>query len=153
MHGGKPLGGRICCCRGKVFKDLDTNKWSNIFTYHIQMSTAFYRYVYNRKYALVKNRTIPIATSPSRQQMNDCYSEWKRYLDEHNITTNNEPDPDGPIGVIDNPAFRSRCRIRNIEHNRSASTNPNSNVMSTNMRISRIIKYQQTQVPNIFAIY
>ena len=128
------------------------------------MSNAFYRYVYNRENVFKKNKTIPIATSPSLKDIEPCLVEWNKYLYRQNrnqqITTNynlnsniiSTQDP-SINNLASNPIYRGHCRVVNNEMNRKATSNSNSNIMSTNMRISNILKYQQTQVPNIFAIY
>jgi hypothetical protein len=125
------------------------------------MSTAFNRYIYNRTYTFQKNLTIPIATSPTREQINDCYYHWKVPT---TFTTYNVPSysrasaSSSSINTQNNvndswETTNWKCHISNNEQNKKAAYYPNSMPMSTNMRTAKILKYQQTQVPTIFAIY
>jgi hypothetical protein len=122
------------------------------------MSTAFYNYIYNRTYALKKNLTIPIATSPTRNQINECYDAWNvktNFTDYQLPAYENVESMDSTSENI-NVSWHTKkwkCQISNNEQNKKTVYYQNSMPMSTNMRTAQILKYQQTRVPTIFAIY
>ena len=118
------------------------------------MSTNFYKYIYgrqnynrfNRDVALVNECTLKNQEKSIEQQIEE-WREWERQYKENQENGFPEPPIPPPLNFEEGVAPPSLeevddCKRAYISLKKKASMNPNSNIMSTNMRTSYWLTHQ-----------
>ena len=124
------------------------------------MSTKFYKYVYGRQNYNRYNRDIMITnecTLKSQQQLIEL-REWQELEQLHRENPEEYPPPPPIPSLLEQqsenalPIDQLLCKQAYSRVVKKQATNPNSNIMSSNMRIGYWINHQH-RVPLITAYY
>lgn len=129
------------------------------------MSTKFYKYVYGRQNYDRYNRDVMLANDctiqsqiKSVEQQREEWREWRELERKHLEDPEDNPAPPLPPLIfnpgVPPPSLRDidRCKIAYSRLFKKEGMNPNSNIMSTNMRIGFWMNHQY-RVPQITAYY
>lgn len=128
------------------------------------MATKFYRYVYGRQNYNRFNREVALANDCSllkqRQSIQAQIQAWRQWEQEYvNHRENGLPPPPRPppigfdqLATVQTQAQIDACKFAYTAIHQKEVMNPNSNIMSTNMRIGYWMNHQN-RLPMMTAWY